>query len=77
MKPRHAAALGLVGWYLMVLGAGCLAVVILTHLCEAFRLLPIMGWGRKHSAGHYLDLGAAILALTLLPIGYFLWLSQK
>ena len=72
MKPRHAAALALVGWYLMVLGAGFLIVVVFTHICEAFHLFPVMGWGLKHSPGHYLDLSAATLGLTFIAAGYFL-----
>jgi hypothetical protein len=31
-----------------------------------------MGWGLKHSPGHYLDLSAAILGLAFLPARYFL-----
>jgi hypothetical protein len=58
--------------YLQMLGAGCLVVVVLTHLCEALHLLPWMHWGLEHSAGHYLDLGSAVLGLTLFPIGYLL-----
>jgi hypothetical protein len=49
MKLHHAAALAPVGWYLMVLGAGCLIIVVLTHVCEAFHLFPVMGWGMKHT----------------------------
>jgi hypothetical protein len=77
MKHRHDAALALVGWYLMVLGAGCLIIVVLTHVCEAFHLFPAMGWGLKDSPGHYLDLCAAILGLAFFPIGYFLALAAK
>jgi hypothetical protein len=68
MKPRHAAT----GRYLMRLGAGCMIIVVLTHLCETFHLFPTLGWGLKHSPGHYLDLSAAILGLAFLPAGYFL-----
>ena len=68
MKPRHAAT----GRYLMLLGAGCLVIVVLTHVCETFHLFPAMGWGLKHSPGHYLDLDAAALGLAFLPAGYFL-----
>jgi hypothetical protein len=60
------------GRYLMLLGAGCPIVVVLTHVCEAFHLFPVMGWGLKHSPGHYVDLSAAILGLAFLPAGYFL-----
>jgi hypothetical protein len=77
VKPRRAAALALAGWYLMLLGAGCLIIVVLTHVCEAFHWFPVMGWGLKHSSGHYLDLSAAILGLTFITAGYFLALIAK
>ena len=68
MKLRQAA----LGRCLMLLGGGCLVIVVLTHVCEAFHLFPAMGWGLKHSPGHYLDLSAAILGLAFFPAGYFL-----
>ena len=55
---------------LQLLGAGCLVVVILTHISEALQLLPWMHWGLPNSVGHYLDLWSAVLGLTLFPIGY-------
>ncbi len=57
---------------LQVLGAGFLVVVALTHICEALQLFPAMQWGLERSAGHYLDLGAAVLGLALFCVGYFL-----
>jgi uncharacterized membrane protein (UPF0136 family) len=57
---------------LQLLGAGCLVVVSLAHICEAFGLFPWMGWGLPYSVGHYLDLVSASLGLTLFPTGY-LW----
>jgi hypothetical protein len=57
---------------LQFLGAGCLVVVALAHICEAFGLFPWTGWGLPYSVGHYLDLVSASLGLTLFPIGY-LW----
>lgn len=54
---------------LQALGAVCLVVVVLTHVFEALRLFPWMHWGLKHSVGHYLDFGSAVLGLTLFPIG--------
>jgi hypothetical protein len=57
---------------LQLIGAGCLAVVALAHVCEGIGLLPFMHWGMEHSAGHYLDLTSAVLGLTLFPIGYLL-----
>jgi hypothetical protein len=48
------------GWRLLqALGAGCLVVVVLTHVAEALRLFPAMAWGAPTSAGHYLDLSSA------------------
>ena len=61
------------GWRLMQLsGSFCLVVVVLTHIAEAFHLLPSMGWGLPNSPGHYLDLFSAIIGLTLLALGYVL-----
>jgi hypothetical protein len=57
---------------LQVVGAGGLAVVVLTHVCEALLLLPWMGWGLENSPGHYLDLSSAVLGVTLFPVGYLL-----
>lgn len=58
-------------WSLVqLLGAGCLMLVVLTHVCEALHLFPRMQWGLEHSAGHYLDFGGALLGLTLFPLGY-------
>jgi hypothetical protein len=51
-------------------GAMSLAVVVVTHVCEALHLLPWFGWGQEHSVGHYIDLSGAVLGLTLLPLGY-------
>ncbi len=55
----------------MLLGVGCLVVVVLVHVCERLHLLPWMGWGLRHSPGHYLDLCAAVIGLTSLSAGYF------
>lgn len=57
---------------LQLLGAGSLVIVVLTHICEALHLLPVMGWGSEDSPGHYLDLGSALCGLTLFPLGYLL-----
>ena len=56
--------------FLQLFGAGCLVVVVLTHVSEALHLFPWMHWGLEHSAGHYLDLWSAVLGLTLFPVGY-------
>ncbi len=57
---------------LQAVGATCLLVTSLTHVCEALHLLPWMQWGMEHSAGHYLDLASAVLGLMLFPAGYLL-----
>jgi hypothetical protein len=57
---------------LQLLGAACLLLVVLTHVAEGAHLFPWMNWGREHSVGHYLDLGSAVLAGTLFPLGYLL-----
>src|SRR5262245_37728178 len=56
--------------FLKLLGAGCLVVVVLTHVSEALHLFPWMHWGLEHSVGHYLDLGSGVLGLTSFPVGY-------
>jgi hypothetical protein len=60
------------GSFLQLLGAGCLVLVVLTHLAEALHLFPWMHWGLEHSVGHYLDFWSAVLGLTLFPVGYLL-----
>ena len=60
-----------------LVGAGCLTVVALTHVCEALDLFPWMHWGEEHSIGHYLDFASAILGLTLFPLGYLLHVLTK
>jgi hypothetical protein len=62
---------------LQFFGAGCLLLVVLTHICETFRLFPSIHWGEDNSVGHYLDLGSAVFGLTLFPIGYFLHAVKK
>jgi hypothetical protein len=69
-RTRTIAAL------LQLLGAACLVVVVLTHICEALGLFPRMRWGHPDSTGHYLDLGSAVLGLTLFPLGY-VWHSLR
>jgi hypothetical protein len=56
--------------FLQLLGAGCLVVVVLTHVSEALHLFTWMDWGLEHGVGHYLDLWSAALGLTLFPVGY-------
>jgi hypothetical protein len=65
------------GSFLQVVGAGCLLVVVLTHVSEATHLFPSMHWGEERSVGHYLDLASATLGLTLFPAGYLLDALQR
>jgi hypothetical protein len=55
---------------LQLLGAGCLVIVVLTHVFEGLHMFPSMRCGEAHSVGHYLDFSSAILGFTLFPIGY-------
>ena len=66
-----------VGSFLQAFGAGCLVVVILTHVCEALHLFPWMKWGLEDSVGHYLDFGSAVLGLSMFPLGYLLHALTK
>jgi hypothetical protein len=63
--------------FLQLIGAGCLVMVVITHLCEALHLFPWMHWGSEHSVGHYLDLWSVVLGLTMFPIGYLLHALTK
>ena len=63
--------------FLQLLGAGCLVIVVLAHVCEALHLLPWMQWGMEHSVGHYIDLSSAVLGFTLFPVGYFSYALRK
>jgi hypothetical protein len=62
---------------LQLLGAGCLVVVVLTHVCEALHLFPWMHWGLERGIGHYLDFWSAVLGLTLFPVGYLFHALRK
>ena len=56
-------------------GSAFLAIVVFTHITEGLHILEFMGWGERHSAGHYVDLSSAILAVTLLSAAY--WLERR
>ena len=62
---------------LQVLGAGCLVLVALTHICEALHLFPSMHWGLGHSVGHYVDFWSAVFGFTLFPVGYLFYTFSK
>ena len=65
------------GSFLELLGAGCLIMVVLTHICEAVYLFPWMHWGMEHSLGHYIDFVSAVLGITLFPTGFLLHALTK
>jgi len=56
--------------FLQLVGAGCLLVVGLCHVCEAVHLFPWMRWGFQDSVGHYLDFCSCVVGLTLFSAGY-------
>jgi hypothetical protein len=58
--------------FLQLLGAACLVVVVLTHVCEALHGFSRMHWAEEHSVGHYLDFSSVLLELTPFPTGYLL-----
>lgn len=60
---------GTTGSALQLLGVACFVVVALAHAFEALAILPVLGWGQPNSIGHYIDLGAAVLGVTLVSAG--------
>lgn len=58
--------------FLQLFGAGCLVIMVSTHICEALHFFPSMQWGQERSVGHYLDFCSAVLGFTLFPVGYAL-----
>jgi hypothetical protein len=70
LKTRTVAVL------LQLIGAGGLTMSVLTHVCEGLQVFPSMGWGLPNSLGHYLDLGSAVLGVTLFPVGC-LWQALR
>lgn len=63
--------------FLQLVGAGFLLVVVLAHLCEAFSVLPSMGWGKEDSPGHYLDLSSAVLGVVFFAVGSVLSVTRR
>jgi hypothetical protein len=66
--PRSPWSAGI----LTAFGVACLVVAVLTRASEVHHLLPWMGWGFKHSAGHYLNLVSSILGIVLASSGFLL-----
>ena len=65
------------GSLIQLMGAGCLVIVVLTHIFEAVGLLPWMHWGQERSLGHYIDFWSAVLGLTLVPAGFLMRRLRK
>ena len=66
-----------VGAVLQSFGVACFAVVALTHVLEAFAIVPSFGWGQAHSIGHFIDLGSASLGLMLVFAGLAVQFVQR
>ena len=58
---------------LQALGVGCFGVMALTHVFEAFSMLPAFGWGQRHTMGHLIDLVAALLGVMCVTTSFLLW----
>jgi hypothetical protein len=58
---------------LQALGIGCFGIMALTHVFEAFSVLPGFRWGQRHSIGHLIDLVAALLGVTFVVTSFLLW----
>jgi hypothetical protein len=66
-RERHTAS------FLQLFGAGCLALVVLAHICEALRLFSCNGLGGAAEPGALFEnLGSAVIGITLFPLGYLL-----
>ena len=66
------------GWSLLLLGGAiCFGVVVLTHVAEALHVLPMMGWGEPHSVGHYIDFSSAVGGAVFFAAGVLLRVRAK
>ena len=61
-KTRSAAPL------LQLVGASGLMIVVLSHVCEALVLMAWMKWGQERSVAHYVDLGGALIGITVFQL---------
>jgi len=61
-----------VGRIFLLAAVVCLLIVVVTHVAEAFRIFPAMGWGLPNSVGHYIDLVSASLGIVLLLLGFII-----
>jgi hypothetical protein len=58
---------------LQALGIGCFGVMALTHVFEAFSILPAFGWGQPRTIGHLIDLVSAMLGVMFVTTSFLLW----
>jgi hypothetical protein len=66
LSGRRVASAPTVTNVFTLLGATSLLVMVLTHVAEALNLFPTMGWGQRHSVGHYLDLVSVYAGIAFL-----------
>ena len=66
LAARRVASAPTVTNVFTLLGACSLLVMVLTHIAEGLQLFPAMGWGQRHSVGHYLDLGSVYAGIAFL-----------
>lgn len=65
------------GSLLLAGSSACFVIVIVTHIAEALRLFPAMGWGEPRSIGHYVDLTSAIGGIALLALSVLVRIRAK
>ena len=72
-RTRRSAPVGL-----LLVAALCFVGVATMHVFEAFGIFSAVGWGQPNSVGHYLDLSAAMLGVTLLVTAMLLfWIRRR
>ena len=57
---------------LQAFGLACFGIMALTHVFEAFAILPTLGWGQAHTVGHFIDLSAALLGVAFVTASFLL-----
>ena len=62
---------------LQAFGIGCFGIMALTHVFQAFSILPAFGWGQAHTIGHLIDLVAALLGVTFVVTSFLLWRCRQ
>jgi hypothetical protein len=57
------------GAVLKLVGISSLLVVALTQVCDAFSILPSLGWGEAGSVGNYIEFASGLLGVACLVLG--------